>query len=255
MFFILSKTINFLTMPLVIICVLLLLSAFLRSGRWKFRMLRAGIALLLICSNDFIVNEFMRAWEVPPTPFADIKKHYQWGILLSGVTKAGMEPKDRVYFSHEADRVTHTFQLYKQGFIKKILVTGGSGSLLNPGQREADEITSVLLLMGAKPEDIIAENKSRNTYESALEVKLLLTGQTRPEDCLLITSAFHMRRSSAYFRRVGWTMDSFSTSFLSHKRKFMIDGLLIPTPDALVRWQVLIKEWVGYVAYSMAGYI
>ena len=255
MFFFLSKTISFLTMPLVIICVLLLLSVFLRHVRWKYRLLRAGLALLLFCSNDFIVNEFMRAWEVPPTPFAEIKKHYRWGILLSGVTKSEMEPKDRVYFSQGADRVTHTFQLYKEGFIQKILVTGGSGSLLNTGQREADEIASVLLMMGAKPEDIITENDSRNTHESAMEVKSLLTGQTKPEECLLITSAFHMRRSAACFRRVGWTMDTFSTNFLSHKRKFTIDVLLIPKSDALVGWHILMKEWVGYVAYAMAGYI
>ena len=254
MFFILSKTINFLTMPLVIICVLLLLSVFLRPVRWKYNLLRVGLALLLFCSNDFILNEFMRAWEVPPTPFAEIRKHYRWGILLSGVTKSEMEPKDRIYFSQGADRVTHTFQLYKDGFIQKILVTGGSGSL-DKEQREADEIASVLRMMGTKPEDIVTENNSRNTHESAVEVKSLLTGQTRPEECLLITSAFHMRRSSACFRRVGWTMDTFSTNFLSHKRKFAIDVLLIPKPDALVGWHILTKEWVGYVAYSIAGYI
>ena len=255
MFFFLSKTINIFTMPLGIICVLLLLSVFLRSARWKYWLLRIGLGLLLFCSNDFIINEFMKAWEFPPTPFAAITKRYQWGILLSGVTKSEMEPKDRVYFSQGADRVIHTFQLYKEGFIRKILVTGGSGSLLNTGQREADEIASVLLMMGTKPEDILTENNSRNTHESALEVKTLLAGQTKPEECLLITSAFHMRRSAACFKRVGWTMDTFSTNFLSHKRRFTIDVLLIPKPDALVGWHVLMKEWVGYVAYAMAGYL
>ncbi len=255
MFFFLSKTISFLTMPLFIICVLLLLSVFLRSVRWKYWLLRAGIALLLFCSNDFIVNEFMRAWEVPPTPFAEIKKHYRWGILLSGVTKSEMEPKDRVYLTQGADRVTHTFQLYKEGFIEKILVSGGSGSLVDTGKREADEIASVLVMMGAKPEDIITENNSRNTHESALEVKSLLAGQSNPGECLLITSSFHMRRSAACFRRVGWPLDTFSTNFLSHKRKFTIDVLLIPKLEALGAWHVLIKEWVGYVAYAIAGYV
>jgi len=255
MFFILSKTIDFLAMPLVIISGLLLLSVFLRPLRWKYRLLRAGLALLLFCSNDFIVNEFMRAWEVPPTPFAEIKKHYQWGILLSGVTRSDMELKDRIHFGQGADRVTHTFQLYKEGFIQKILVSGGSGRLLNTGQREADEIASVLLLMGAKPEDIITENKSRNTHESAVEVKSLLAGQTKPEDCLLITSAFHIRRSAACFRRVGWSMDTFSTNILSHRRKFTLEVLLLPKPEALLGWNVLMKECVGYVAYAIAGYI
>ena len=254
MFFFLSKTINFLTMPLVIICTLLLLSIFLRSPRWKYRLSRAGIILLLFCSNEFIVNELMGAWELPPTPFADVK-HYKWGILLSGVIQSGREPRDRIYFAHGADRVTHTFQLYKQGFIEKILVSGGSGSLVNTDQREADEIADVLLMMGAKAEDIVTENVSRNTHESALQVKAILTGKATPGDCLLITSAFHMRRSAASFRSVGWAMDTFSTNFLSHPRRFTVDTLLIPKPDALLGWHVLVKEWVGYVAYTLAGYI
>jgi uncharacterized SAM-binding protein YcdF (DUF218 family) len=255
MFFFLSKTINFLTMPLVIICVLLLLSMVLRSPRWKYRLSRTGIGLLFFCSNDFIANEFLGAWEIPPTPFANITKRYQWGVLLSGVTQSGIEPKDRVYFNHGADRVTHTFQLYKEGFIKKIFVSGGNGSRLPSSQREADEIASVLLMMGTRPEDIITENKSRNTHESAIEVPARLAGIAGPEDCLLITSAFHMRRSAACFRHVGWTMDTFSTNFLSHPRKFSIDALFIPKPEALLGWHVLMKEWVGYLAYRLAGYL
>ncbi len=255
MFFILSKTLNYLTMPLVIICSLLLSSVIIRSSHWKRRLFMAGLILLLFLSNDFIANEFMKAWEVPPTPLADIKKHYAWGILLSGVTKSEMDPKDRVYFQNGADRVTHTFQLYKTGIIQKILISGGSGRLIDIGQREADDIASVLAMMGVKPQDIIAENKSRNTHESALEVKSLLAANAKPEDCLLITSAFHMRRSLACYAKVGWRMDVFSTDFLSHKRKFTIDILFIPKLEALGDWNVLVKEWVGYVMYAMAGYI
>ncbi len=255
MFFFFSKTLYFLTTPLVIICVLFLLAVVLRSQRWKYRLWSAGLILLLFCSNDFIANEFMNAWEIPPTPFALIKKKYTWGIILSGVTKSDMEPKDRIYFQRGADRVTHSLQLYKAGIIKKILVSGGSGRLIDIGQREADEIASVLVMMGVRPEDILTENKSRNTHESAVEVKALLTGKANPEECLLITSAFHMRRSAACFAKTGWKTDLFSTDFLGHQRKFSIDGLLIPHLEALGHWHILMKEWIGYLAYAAAGYI
>ncbi len=255
MFFFLSKTINFLTMPLVIICTLLIVSIWIKNPRRKYILVRIGLGLLLFCSNDFIVNEFMRGWEIPPTPFSQINRKYEWGILLSGVTKAEMEPKDRIYFAVGADRVTHTFQLYQKGYIRKILVSGGSGSLLDTDHREADEIASVLLMMGARPEDVVTENDSRNTHESAVAVKAMLEKQTRPEECLLITSAFHMRRSAACFSKVGWKMDTFTTNFLSHRRKFTLDVLFIPKADALVSWNILAKEWVGYMAYALAGYV
>lgn len=255
MFFFFSKTLNFLTMPLVIVCVLLVLSVFLRAAKWKYRLLRGGIVLLLFCSNDFIANEFMAAWEIRPVPIASIQKRYEWGIVLSGVTKSEMEPKDRIYIQHGADRVLHAFQLYKEGIIRKILVSGGSGRLIDIGQREADEIASLLIMIGVKPEDIVTENKSRNTHESAEEVKRMMEGKTSPDSCLLITSSFHMRRSAACFAKVGWKMDVFATDFLSHKRNYSFDALFIPKMEALSVWHVMIKEWVGYIAYAIAGYV
>jgi uncharacterized SAM-binding protein YcdF (DUF218 family) len=215
----------------------------------------AGIFLLLFCTNDFIADEFMRAWEVPVVPIAAMKKQYSWGIILSGVVRSEMELKDRVYFQRGADRVIHALQLYKAGILKKILVSGGATSVLGRTEPEADEIASVLIMMGVKREDIVTENRSKNTHDSAVEVKLLLTGIAKPSECLLITSAFHMRRSSACFEKVGWGMDKFSTDFLSHKRKFALDLLLIPQLDALSKWHVLTKEWVGYIVYAMVGYI
>jgi uncharacterized SAM-binding protein YcdF (DUF218 family) len=254
MFFFLSKTLNYLTMPLVIVLVLLVTSALLRPSVWKRRFYFGGLFLLLFFTNDFIANEIMRSWEVPPTPFQGMKKH-TWGILLSGVTKSEMQPSDRVYFQRGADRVIHTLQLYKQGLIRKILISGGSGRLMDIGQREADELKSVLVVMGIPPGDILTENKSRNTHESALAVKSILQPLTRPEDCLLITSAFHMRRSQACFVKAGWPATAFSTDFLSHRRVFTLDVLVIPKLDALELWHTMVKEWVGYVAYAVVGYI
>ncbi len=130
MFFTLSKTLGYLTQPIVIVCLFLVASVFIKSPIWKKWFFRAGLGLLLFFSNDFIANETMALWEIKPTPFASITKQYEYGILLTGVTKSQMEPKDRVYFQRGADRVTHSMQLYKLGIIKKILVSGGMVVLL-----------------------------------------------------------------------------------------------------------------------------
>ena len=49
-------------------------------------------------------------------------------------------------------------QLYKMGRIKKILVSGGSGRLVETGEREADELAALLRLMGVPRKDILVEN-------------------------------------------------------------------------------------------------
>ena len=255
MFFVLSKILNYLTQPLVIICMLLVASFVVQNNSWKKWLFRIALGLVLFFSNDFIANEIMAVWEIKPTPFANIKKRYEYGVLLTGVTRSDTQPKDRVYFSRGADRVTHSVQLYKLGIIKKILVSGGSGRLIDIGEHEADDVANVLILMGVPKENIVIENQSKNTHESAVAVKKILTGIASPENCLLITSGYHMRRSDACFKKTGFKMDVFATDFLSHKRTFTLDVLLVPKLDGLNTWTTLIKEWVGLTAYWISGYV
>lgn len=254
MFFFLSKTLNYLMMPLVIISVLFVISAIFKN-KWRKRCFVSGLVLLLLFSNEFIANELMTVWEIPATPYQAIEKKYTWGILLSGVARAGMKPDDRVYFSRGADRVVHTVQLYKLGIIEKVLVTGGSGRLLDIGERESNDLADAMVLMGVDPADIIIESESRNTHESAVAVKNILLNNAQPNDCILITSGYHMRRSLGCFNKVDWKMDSFSADFLSHPRSYTFDTLFIPKTEALVIWQHLIKEIIGYISYTAVGYI
>ncbi|MEQ8302163.1 MAG: YdcF family protein [Cyclobacteriaceae bacterium] len=255
MFFFLSKTLNYLMMPLVIIIIPFIATAFVKNSKWKKRCFITGLSLLLLFTNEFLANELMRQWELPATPYSEMTKHYEWGIVLSGVAKAQMEPDDRVYFTRGADRVVHAVELYKKGIIKKILVSGGSGRLLDIGEREANDLASAFELMGVNPADILVESSSRNTYESAVAVQALLVSKSQPDSCLLITSGFHMRRSRASFEKAGWSVDTFSADFLSHPRTFTFDVLFIPRIDALTIWHHLIKETVGYLSYKVAGYI
>jgi len=255
MFFILSKLLAFLIMPFVIICCLFLAAAVIKKQRLKKILFYTGLSLMLFFSNDFIFNEIISLWEVPVTTFSNLNKNYRWAILLTGVTRydEGLV-NDRVYFNRGADRVTHTVQLYKLEKVKKILVSGGSGNLTLRDRKEADEIEDALLLMGVRQEDIVKETNSRNTHESSIEVKKILQGKTNPDSCLLVTSAYHMRRSAACFAKVGWKVDCFSVDFLSHSRRYTPDVLLIPKVEVIGNWQLLIKEWVGMISYKLAGY-
>jgi len=255
MFFFLSKTLNYLTMPLTIIFLMLVISAFLRNEKWKKRLFWIALVSLFIFSNDFIANEVMNAWEIEPTPYDALQPH-DIGIVLTGATLPFITPNDRVYFSRGADRVTHTVQLYKLGLIKKILVSGGSGRLLGEGEPEADKFKAAMVMMGVPEASILLENETRNTAESAIEVKKLLDSlNIEAKDCLLITSAFHMRRSLACYQHQGVALEPFTTDFYSHPRTFHLDVLIVPRLEALNIWTKLTKEWVGFIAYKLAGYI
>jgi vancomycin permeability regulator SanA len=128
MFFILSKTLYYLMMPLVWVLGILLFARLTRNERLRKRLLTLGIGLVWLLGNNFLVNEALLLWEIPPTPMSRVGS-YDVAIVLTGITNSTKQPRDRAYFEKGADRITHALQLYKMGKVKKILISGGSGSL------------------------------------------------------------------------------------------------------------------------------
>lgn len=255
MFFVFSKVLSFLAQPMAIVAMLLIAGWFIKNQRWKKILLRTGFIMLFVTSNYFISNALMRLWEVPITPYKSITKTYDYGVLLTGVTKTAMTPKDRVYFGRGADRATHTIQLYKLGIIRKIIVSGGSGRLDGGGVREADDLADFLKMAGVPDSVIIIENESKNTHESAMRVSEILSKMDGGKDILLVTSGYHLRRSVACFRKAGIIAEPFATDPVSEQIRYTPENFLVPKPDAILMWQIMMKEWVGFVAYWIAGYI
>lgn len=257
MFFILSKILLFLIKPLVWVAVLLIAGYVLKSKKKKKRAYAAATIILILFSNDFIANRILKAWEYDPIPINELT-NYDAGIVLTGVANTEIKPHDRVYFNKGADRVTHAAQLYKEGKIAKIVISGGTGKLIERSDDipEADNIAQFYLLIGIPPEDIIIENQSQNTYQSAINCKALLHSLYPSGRHLVITSAFHQRRSMGCFRKAGLDADPFSCDFYADRSgEFNLSSLLIPTPAAIRNWEIMLKEWMGIAAYTAAGYL
>lgn len=255
MFFILSKTVSVLFMPLTIIVILLICTAFVRRPQLRKTLFWTAFGLLLFFSNEFVANEAMLMWELPARPY-EVTKQYEIGIVLTGTTMSKKHPNDRVYFAKGADRVTHTVELYKKGLIKKILISGGTGRLFGTDEPEANKYRKAMSMMGVDTTDIIIENETRNTYESAVAVVPMLDSLgLKASDCVLITSAFHMRRSLACYRKAGVELDYFTTDFYTRPRDYTLGTFLIPSDGAVHIWQKLFKEWLGFAAYKAAGYV
>ncbi|WP_027002370.1 YdcF family protein [Hugenholtzia roseola] len=254
MFFLLSKTLDFLLSPAFWLLLMLLFLLFMKNSHWKRRLLRFMIVFFLIFTNKFIVNEAWLLWEIPPTPMEEVGS-YQVGIVLTGVTQPFKSPYDRVYFDKGADRIFHALLLYRKGKIKKIMVCGAPHIRWN-GQtdgKQTQDVEQMLIAAGVPIGDIILERKSKNTYENALFAKKMLTTYQIKEKPLLITSAFHLRRARACFEKADIAVDTFSTDFYSIEREFAYNP--IPSEKNLYDWGKLIHEWAGYLVYKMTGKI
>lgn len=251
MFFILSKTLFYLLMPLTWILLSFGLSLWLKSPAKKSLFRRLGFGFLLFFSNPLFINEALLLWEIPPTKVANLP-NYDVGILLTGISNAQKKPADRLYLNKGGDRLTHTLMLYKMGKIKKILISGGH--YLSTDIPEAQEIRRILLWAGVAERDIILETKSLNTRENAKFSAEILQKNFPKQSYVLITSAFHLRRAKGCFQQAGIQTDAFSVDFYSQNRSLMPTYWLIPNEKSLYYWYVLSHEVLGYVVYKILGY-
>lgn len=255
MFFILSKLLSWLLTPLSWILICFIASFWLRSKAWRKRARTAALLLLLFFSNPGIANLVTKWWEIAPIEIRTIQTPYDVGIVLTGVTYPLQEPKDRVHFAKGADRLLHAIQLYHEGKIRNILISGGSGSLLHQEVSESAGLARVALMAGVRPEHLFVEGESRNTRENAQFSTLMINNNWPDKRCLLITSAFHMRRSLACFKKAGLETTPFTTDFYSSPWEWNPGLLVVPSTGSISTWEVLIREWVGMAAYWAAGYI
>jgi len=233
---------------------MLLYAIFGKNKKWKLRCRNWAVVLILFFSNHFIFNLVIRAWESDVIAVESLET-YDIGIVLGGYSNFEIYPRDRYNFSKRANRLTQAIELYKKGVFKKMLLTGGSGSILLDERSEAAEVEAYLLLMGVKQEDIILEPDSRNTHENATLTKAILDKDYPNAKCLLITSGFHMRRSKGCFRKEQIAFTAFSTDVIGERNRFTPNTLLLPNRDGFWRWEMLMKEWVGYTVYWLRGYI
>lgn len=253
MFFYLSKLLMFLITPVLWIVFCLLFSLFSKKRKRKRIFLITALIILLFFSNGFILDEFMRAWEMPATKYENLKK-YDYGIVLSGLATYDTY-YERLDFKQSADRLFQAVELYKRKYIRKIFITGGSGSILNDDFQESKHLKEYLIRIGIPEKDILIEVNSRNTNENAVETAKILLQKNKNAGFLLITSAFHMRRALKCYDKVGIHADPYCTNRYAGPRKYVFDHMFIPDIGTLTLWTLLIHEIVGYLVYSIIGYV
>jgi uncharacterized SAM-binding protein YcdF (DUF218 family) len=241
-------------MPLTWIIAAFLYSRLTTSQKRKKIFFLVALIMLIFFSNQYIANQIMLRWEPVPIPMKEVGV-YDVGIVFAGVTNGSKAPHDRVYFEKGADRITHTLQLYKEGKLKHIIVSGGLGFQQRTMSYSAERLRSFLLLAGVPDSVIIVEKEAVNTYENAVYSAAILKKDFPNQKYLLITSAFHMKRSALCLEKQGIEFDQFPAGYLTGRGNMNFDDLVIPKGEAVEKWEMLFKELVGIATYKLMGYL
>ena len=254
MFFILSKILSALLSPFLWVILFWISYVYIKAPKPKKILLWLSICLSILFSNGFIIGKFVALWEVPGTKIDELKT-YDYGIVLSGMFEYN-ETLDRLSARRGSDRLWQAVHLYHKGKIKRIILSGDSGYVFKEGLHEADQLKRLLIEQNIPASDILIENKSRNTHENAKEtVRFLKEGELTSNSFILITSAIHMHRAEACFKKEGLDCATFSTDHYYDPSSSLSLNSFVPSAEAFIMWKRMIKEWIGTIMYRLFGYL
>lgn len=243
MYFILSKILLFLISPIYWIIILLLVAAFTKIPKLRWRTGIIALVLLLIFSNPYLVSKVGKSWEWPAVKLP-ATAHYSCAIVLGGF--ASQDSKGEGHYGWAADRFIQGMRLQLTDKVSHILISSGNGSL-HPGEfSEAGWARGQLMQFRFADSTVLIEGRSRNTMENAQFSAVILKKSGLKPPYVLVTSAFHMRRALMIFKRAKVDVVPYPCNFIAGDAVFSIYSM-IPDLAAIGAWDVWIKEWTGYV--------
>jgi uncharacterized SAM-binding protein YcdF (DUF218 family) len=170
-------------------------------------------------------------------------------VLAGGVErKGGLRPRDTLAPA-SLHRLLCGRELMLRGLARTLVLSGGNADPFQDATPEASIMAETLKAWGPATWAVQTETRSRTTYENAVETRKLLHDRAR---VALVTSAMHMPRSMAFFRRQGLDATAFPCEFAvggppSNGMQF------IPSVVHLGLSTLAINEWVGLGLYRLAG--
>ncbi len=236
---------------LAVLVVLILLPA----QTWKKRAVKAGgIAVLLALgalSTPVLVRALARSWETPlgsSTTLA-VTGSYDAVVVLGGSIDGINSTGEQLMLNDAAERLTAAVMFYQKKIVPRIIFTGGSGHI-QEAPKEAPIAGTLLEVMGIPKEAILLETESRNTFENAQLTKKLME-EAGIRRVVLVTSAWHMKRAAAIFRKAGIEFTPYAVDTVLEY--YGVPGDYLPDARALDIATRLFRERIGYAAYHLLG--
>ena len=255
MIYCINKLVGFVFSPLPIAILLGLIGLVIASRRKRvgYVFMCVSVIWLWLWSTPMMYRWFAmpleREWPVQMVcelPQADAI------VVLGGGMGANTNSYPYAEMWCSADRVWHAARIFKAGKASVVIPSGSN---------EENSTLPLLLDFGVPRDSIVIENEARNTEENAKFIeKIVLMNQVKDGDqkrakILLVTSAWHMRRSMLMFAKYAPGLDVVPApadyeATVRTGNGFCI-GDLLPSVDALAANSYCFKEYIGYWGYKL----
>jgi uncharacterized SAM-binding protein YcdF (DUF218 family) len=199
-----------------------------------------GALVLWMSSMPLVANLIMGAAEgssgqVPAT----MMQQADAIVVLSGVDSEA--------------RCDGAVELFKAGKAPLVVFTDTPRwELTEESQREMPSMMAVL--QGVPPSAIRLTRIVTNTADEALAAgKMFGVDKVTKKKIILVTSAFHMRRSALLFERAGFEVERYPVAFQEDESSLTDIVEYIPDADALARSSTALREFIGWLYYWVRG--
>jgi uncharacterized SAM-binding protein YcdF (DUF218 family) len=199
--FVLKQFLKVLILPPLPWMLMLLAVLIFWRRRWARKLLFVTLCLIVVLHSGIFVYLLRYPLESHYPPLIDPTKVEPYDAIV--VLTASMIPAEGLIPFPTIDesmfrRLEEAWRLYHIR-PKPIVVSGGHVNPFTPAKDENRIARDYLIRWGVPKMDVLGEDNSRDTFESAVEVEKLLV-QRGWKRYLLVTSAAHMPRSMVAFK-------------------------------------------------------
>jgi uncharacterized SAM-binding protein YcdF (DUF218 family) len=241
--------------------VWLLLSVWLLWSVWRRRwsglwMPALAWLVLTVCTctptTSYLLNDLENAF--PAVSVADVTPAEVIICLGGGAEPSNSEPT-RVNFNSSVDRMTTALALYAQKKAPLLVITGGGYEKDGVMYSEADAAFGFLKSSLAIPINVISLGVCSDTHDEALKIAALAE-EKGWKSFILVTSATHMPRAVATFRKAGVEVSAVPCDYQSSFNRITdIDWIHLPHNGSFASFGAWMHEVIGTWVYSWRGWL
>jgi uncharacterized SAM-binding protein YcdF (DUF218 family) len=244
------KVLETIILPPGIFILLLIVSGIflLYKTHFKTGVFNLSIGLLLWLLSIFPVSHFLlngleSSFSIPKSIEGDVIILLGAGLRdkVPDLTGSGFPGGDML------GRIVTAVRLQKQYNIP-IIIT--SGKVYKGGSAGAPVDRRILVDLGVDAKNIIVEEKSRNTIENAKYSAIICQemGYKKP---VLLTAAYHLKRSQMAFQKVGLTTIPFPAYRNSSENPIFFWHSFLPRYNTFEASCTAIREYLGILYYKL----
>jgi uncharacterized SAM-binding protein YcdF (DUF218 family) len=260
--FILKKIISQFLMPMplsFLICLIgLFFLWFTKKQKTGKVFVSIGLLLLLLLSYGAISDKLMRPLERKYAPDSvqmlhdiksDDKRTISFIVVLGGGHTSDLKvPITSQLGEDSLMRLVEGIRLYRKFPAMKLILSGGSVFDL---VSEAEAMNNLAKELGVNKNDIILESKSKDTIDEAHLIKTIVHN----DQFFLVTSASHMPRSMAMFKKLGMNPIPAPTGYEVKDNQRFNPYSFFPDAGNILNSEKAIHEYIGILWAKLRGQI